>query len=471
MASFLFLHGSPFEYPGVLYLSAYLKEKGHNVEVLVKSGEGRNFWDKAREFRPDWVGLSSIAGLHHESYNIAREARDKLGVGAVFGGPYPTYYPQCIQREEVDVVIQGEAEEALVDFLDTCDRGEDWTTLPNVWTKRNGKIISNPVRPLESNLDKYPIPDRSVYYKYPYLRCAFEKQFMSGRGCPYSCYFCFNYEFRRIYNIKGKTALRRHSPERMLEELGRCKAAFPMKQICFNDDIFITDMEWLEKFLPRYSKEIGIPFSCQARVEMVNEDVARILGESCCHHVMIGLESGNRRVRGEIMGKKFSNAQFCKAAEYLHKYGILIKNYNILGCPTETLEEAFETLEVNVKAKIKLPWCALYTPVPGTKTDAIARELGILDKDFSLDELEGSIFKRSLLKQKDIRKIERLQKLFYLGVMNKWLIPFIRKIVHYNLGPLYSLVFFISTFLRFLRESRYDLTMVIRMGIKHLKNY
>lgn len=471
MASILFLHSSPFEYPGVLCLSGYLAQKGHRVEVLVRSCEGRYFWDKARAFKPDWLGFSTVICLHHESYRLAREARKELGAPTIFGGPYVSYYPQAIEREEIDILIRGEAEEALLDFLDAHDHGYDYSSLPNVWTKRNGSIISNPVRPLEPHLDKYPIPDRHIYYKYSELRHMHSKQFMSGRGCPYNCYFCFNQAYRTLYAVKGKEIIRRHSYERVLEEVGRTQASFPLERVCFNDDIFVFDLEWLEKFLPRYRREINVPFECQVRVEMVNNDVARLLGENCCHHVLMGLESGSPRVRHEILGKKFSNQQFLRAVDMLHRHGVKVTTYNMLGCPTETLDEAIQTVKINADARVDYPWCSLYMPLPGTQAEGFARQKGLVPANFTADDLTGSIFYRSVLQQPQIREIERVQKLFYVGVSYPRFIPAIRKLAHVNLGPLYEVIFLGTHFLKNLRESEANIFRMLWLGIKRLRTY
>jgi len=470
MARIVFLHDSPFEYLGVLSLSGYLKEKGHEIEVFISSEEGKHFWDKVREWKPDWVGLSSIAGTHQECYRLAKEAKKKLDIGTVFGGPYVSYYPDCIKRDEVDVLIRGEGEEALVDFLDAYDKGEDYSRIPNLWTKKNGQVVSNPVRPFEHNLDKYPIPDRSLYYKYPFVRRAHFKYFMTGRDCPYNCYFCFNQEFRRLYNV-GAYALRRHSPDHVMEELRRCKVSFPLKRVCFNDDIFPINKEWLAEFLPQYKKEIAVPYTCNVHASMVNEDVARLLGESGCDHVMLGLEAGNPRVRRDILGKKFSNKQFYKAADLLHKHGVRIKTYNIMGSPTETLDEALETMELNSKAKVEFPWCGIYHPLPGTRTEEIAREVGALDPNFTMEDAYGSVFQESHLNQPEIKEIVRAQKLFYIGARNHKWIPLIRKIVRYNLGPIYTGIFFLTYFIRYMRESGHSFFSTLIIGFKHLKNY
>ncbi|KPL14658.1 hypothetical protein AMJ74_02950 [candidate division WOR_3 bacterium SM1_77] len=466
MARIAFLHKSPQEYLGVLSLCAYVEEKGHEVEIFILSLEGKHFWDKIKEFKPDFVGLSAVVGNHIDCYRLARAAKDRLGVGTIFGGPYASYYPDCIEREEIDVLIRGEGEEALMDFLNAYDRNEDYSHIPNLWMKRNGATISNPVRPFETDLNRYPIPDRIYYYKYATLREAYYKFFVTGRGCPYNCYFCFNQEFRRLYNFKGGI-VRRYSPEHVIQELIQCKEKYPLKRVCFADDIFTIQKQWLTQFLPLYKKEIGVPFSCHCRADMDNEDIVRLLRENGCDYVMVGLESGNPRVRNEILGKKISNERFYRAAELLHKYGIRIRAYNIMGSPTETLKEALETMELNSRAKIDYPTCALFQPYQGTKTDAIAKELGYLDKNFSLEDLVGSYDFGSYLNQPEIEEVKRAHKLFYIGARHHRWIPLIRKVVRYNLGPIYTLIYLLTSFIRYMHESGDSFLHTVVIGLRY----
>jgi hypothetical protein len=155
----------------------------------------------------------------------------------------------------------------------------------------------------------------------------------------------------------------------------------------------------------------------------------------------------------------------------MYKYGVCIKAYNILSYPTETLDVAIETMEVNVKAKIDFHWCALYHPTPGTRTYDIARENGYLKEDYDPDKVDSTILNRSLLDQPEIREVERAQKLFYIGARHGCTIPLIRKVMKFNLGPLYSGIFILTSFVRFLKQSRYNLPYIIRLGLKHLGNY
>jgi len=471
MASILILHDSPFEYTGVMALAAYIKSKGHRIDVLIKREEKKHFWEKVKDFHPDWVGFSSILTLQHGDFALAREVKERLGVGTIFGGPFATHYSGCIERDEVDVLIRGEGEKPLTEFLDAYDQGGDYARTPGVWFKQEGEIIRNPPGALETNLNNYPIPDRSIYYKYKYLRDIPGKQFMSGRGCPFACYFCFNVNLNEMYDLKGKNKVRRRAPELIVEEVARCKKDYPLEHVTFNDDIFTFNVEWLEEFTPLYRKEVGLPFACQAHVQMMNEDIARLLKTAGCDVVMIGLESGNPRVRKEILGKHFTNERFYQTADIAHKYGIRMKVYNFMGSPTETLTEAFDTMEANAKAKIDIPWCALYQPQAGTRTFKIAQEKGYIKDEFTSINYRGSVFTKSQLVQPEIEKINCLHKLFYYGVKYKWTIPLIKKIVHFKLYRIFVVLFLFSTLIRLKNEIHASWWKMIAVGIRNIRNF
>lgn len=454
-------------------LASYAKEAGHEVELLIKSEEGKHFWRKVEEFKPDIVAFSTMIFVHFRTMPFAQEVKERLGVPVIFGGPYPTYEPdKAMSRPFIDAIVRGEGEAALLEMLNAFDEGKSWQDIPNVWTRENGEIIRNDVRPLPSDVDDYPIGDRTIYYKYRYLRNLTTKTFITGRGCPYNCHFCWIQEFHKLYKGKAKP-VRRFSPSYMLEEIARIKHDYPLKRIYFNDDIFIISKKWLEEFLPRYKKEINIPYVCNVYLSLVDEDVVKLLKETGCAAVMFGIESGNERIRNEVLGKGLKEEEIYRAIALFKKYKIKGRSFNIVGSPTETVENAFETIEMNAKAKVDLPWCSIYQPHPGTETTRIAMQVGAIPRDFDVDrDFEGlSLFKDSCLNQPDMQALIHTQKLFIVGVKLPWTIPILRKAVYWPLTPLYELIFLFTFFLRYMRETDLSLSQVLNTAFRQIREY
>ena len=470
MARLLFLQEVAFEYVGVMCLSAYVKSKGHECDILIESEEGKDFYPKIREYKPDVVAFSAMTGFHTHYLKMAERVKDILGVPVIFGGPHATFFPEMIEHPAVDAVCQGEGEEAIVDFLQAVKKGDDFFPISNLWVMNNGAVVRNEVRCGVNDLGQYPPADRSLYYKYKYLREYPTKPFITGRGCPYLCSFCFNRDFNRMYRGKMKV-LRRIPPEKVIEEVLDCREKFPLKRVFFNDDIFIMQKDWLEEFAPLYRDKVGLPYACNIRANAVTEEKVRLLKESNCYLVMWGIESGNERRRNEILHKNITDEQIRRAADLFRKYKIRMKSFNIMGSPGETLDEAVETIKLNAEVKIDYPWCSILQPYPRTEITRIAQEKGVLKKDYSLDDMEKSFFSRSILIQPDMKRIERLQKLFYLGVKFPALIPLFKWLTRYPLGLLFQGLFGVSFLYRFMRETDIPFYKAILFALKHRKSY
>jgi radical SAM superfamily enzyme YgiQ (UPF0313 family) len=273
-----------------------------------------------------------------------------------------------------------------------------------------------------------------------------------------------------MYQGKMKV-LRRISPPKVIAEILDCREKYRLKRIFFNDDIFIMDKEWLEEFTSLYNREVRLPYACNIRANVVTEQKVRLLKDSGCYLVMWGVESGNERRRNEILHKNITDEQIRRAADLFHKYEIKMKSFNIMGSPGETLDEAVETIKLNAEVKIDYPWCSILQPYPRTEITRIAQNQGVLKNDYSLDDLQKSFFSKSVLQQPDIKRIERLQKLFYLGVKFPHFIPIFKWLTKFPLGLLFQFLFGISFLYRFMRETEIPLHQAILFALRHRRSY
>ena len=115
--------------------------------------------------------------------------------------------------------------------------------------KHEGRIYRNPLGPLVEDLDALPDPDRQVLYDAaPGLLNMGTKPFVSARGCPYRCSYCFNEEYNKNYKNLG-TVARFRSPERVVEEIARIKERYPLSMVLLNDDVVtLKPHGWLQEF-------------------------------------------------------------------------------------------------------------------------------------------------------------------------------------------------------------------------------
>ena len=264
---------------GVLYLAATLRRAGH--EAALALADRRSFARDVESFQPDVLAYSVTTGYHQYYLRLNRELRAALKkpVVSVFGGAHATFFPEFVEEEGVDVVCRGEGEEAVVELVDRLARGDDYRHIPNLWVKENGTVHQNEVRALVADLDAVPFPARDILYDYDkYMRNVTMKHFFPMRGCPYLCTYCFNHKYNQLYRGKGEV-LRWRSVDNVLAEIGEVREHYPLKFVRFLSDNFTNGKAWVAEFADKYGPEVGLPFHCNVRANMVDEKVARDLPE------------------------------------------------------------------------------------------------------------------------------------------------------------------------------------------------
>ena len=363
MARVIFLQRIWYEYGGPEIISSVLKKYGHEVDLLI----GKDISSFRDKIKPnDIIAFSTMSGEHHWALQVASQIKKEKKVLTIFGGPHPTYFPEIINHPAVDITCCGEGEYSMRDLADAYDKGIDYTAIPNLSVKLGDKIKKNEVRPLVSDLDALPFPDRQIYYKYRLLKEASLKPFMASRGCPFSCSFCFNEKLREMYSNKG-TYVRFRSPGSLISEIKDVESRYRLSSIYFADDLFVFNQKWLEEFISIYKKEVRKPFVCSANVNTLNEEIIRLLKDGGCHTVSFGIEIGNEKLRYELLNKRITNTHIIEVGRLLKKYKLKFMTFNMIGLPNETIENALETIELNIKIGTEYPRCSILTPYPGTK--------------------------------------------------------------------------------------------------------
>ena len=467
----LYIQKDPFVNMGVTALAAYCKAHGHESHLLIENAE-RDLKRSIRRLDPDVVAFSVTTGMHLWAIACATAVKRWFPqVKTVFGGMHATFYPEMVEGKQVDVVCRGDGEESLAEYLDALASGADVTGIRNLWVKdHNGVVHRNPMRPLEQDLDKYPFPDRSIYDKYPFVKNQKIEGFITGRGCPDNCSFCFHVGLKKIMKGLG-TYSRRKSIDYVIREIEAFLAAYPLRRLVFRDDTFIVDYEgYIKPLLVEYRKRVGIPFSCLVRADYMSEESIRDLAESGCFAVKMGVESGNEYMRNKILHKQLSNAEIVETMRLFHKYGIMVQTSNILGSPGETLDSAWETLEFNSELRPEHAWCSLIQPYPGTTIQDLVMKEGMLPPGFDPDEFEQSYFMATPIDIENKREISNLQKLFPLGVRYPVLMPVIKEAIKLPPNRAYNFLFKAHYAYSIMRINDMEVLDFLRIGL-YTRNY
>jgi len=411
-------------------LSSLVKERGHRTRLLIYQHEKDSLDRVFKEFSPDIVAYSVTSEEADRIFAINRELREFGEFFSLFGGPHPTYFPECVKEPRVDAICRGEADKAFPNFVDAFGT-EAMYSVPNfVFRQPDGSVLANDLEPLLEDLDSLPYPDRDlIFVQNPFLAQSPIKTFFAGRGCIYNCSYCFNHVFHKLYKGKGKI-LRVKSVDYLLGEIESVLAKYPGTFIKFHDDIFGVDKKWLEEFADKYPARINLPFISYARVNFINDWYCGQLARAGCYSMCIAIESGDQGLRETVLNRKMSNESIVAACQTIHKHGMKIYSLNMVGLPQETEEQMVSTARINIEAGVDFADSSIFQPYPGTRITELCIQTGMLDEGFNSFE---SQFADTILnfppEQRD--KIRTFHRLFPIIVDHPWVLslyPLLSKI-------------------------------------------
>ncbi len=122
----------------------------------------------AVKYTPRVVGISVLLhgfaeGNRCRHRRLASGSDSMVNVVLVLGGHGASFVHQEILENNpfVDAVIRGEGERSLLALL-TSTGLADWPGVPNLSYRAEGRIVENPIGPVERDLDNAPLPHRFV---------------------------------------------------------------------------------------------------------------------------------------------------------------------------------------------------------------------------------------------------------------------------------------------------------------------
>jgi anaerobic magnesium-protoporphyrin IX monomethyl ester cyclase len=401
-----------------MLISATLKQAGYTVQGIAEQDYDQ-IASTVEEFRPEIIGFSMTTGRHQYNLDLVKRLKTNFSFLSIFGGPHPTYFPEIIQKEGVDIVCVGEGEFPMLELVQCLTSGKDYRHIPNLIVKRDGIIYENPPRPFLQELDLLPFQDRELFGLPEYKVFSI----LANRGCPYDCTYCFNHQHKKL--AKGKY-IRQRSVENVIAEVKMLRDRYNATRILFHDDVFILNKKWLEQFAARYPHEAGLPFLCNVRANLITRDVVALLKKAGCTNVVMGVETGNSYLRETVLNRRSSNETIIEAGRLIKEYGIELLTQNIIALPGESIEMAMDTVDINVQIKpqhMNLYFCQ---PYPGTILAQYSIDHGFFDANF--DELSESYLARSSnkvpIKTPEMREFKLLADIFHLLVKYPLLVPY-----------------------------------------------
>ena len=85
MAKVIFVQDIVYEYFGVMHLSSYIKQYGHDCDVVIEYAD-KNWLSKIEAFKPDIIAFSVLTGSYKWALTRAAMLREKFKKPIIFGG-------------------------------------------------------------------------------------------------------------------------------------------------------------------------------------------------------------------------------------------------------------------------------------------------------------------------------------------------------------------------------------------------
>jgi anaerobic magnesium-protoporphyrin IX monomethyl ester cyclase len=375
------------------YLSACLGQAGHETAFLHLvepiGREGFLEWLCAQEV--GLVAFSSTSLMFSKVRQMAHWAKEETGLPVIVGGVHPTLDPLGSLRDEsIDMICVGEGEAALVELAEALEGRGEVDEVASLMGRWRGRDFANPVRPLLEDLDLLPFPDRSIFDMERMAPDQAERiTIMASRGCPYRCRYCSNHAQKSAYP-NARRYVRFRSVDNVLTEVEELAAhAEGIDHVRFDDDILTLHPAWFKEFMRQYQRRVDLPFICNSRVDLLDEEKIAALKQAGCKTLCMGIESGNPWLRRNVLGRRMSDKRILDAFRLCRKYGIGTVSLNMMGFPQEDFSMVLDTIKLNGRAEPGITQITVFYPFPGTELYHTCLEEGLF-----VDEGTDTLFTR-----------------------------------------------------------------------------
>jgi radical SAM superfamily enzyme YgiQ (UPF0313 family) len=330
-------------------ISLYFLERYSNIAHKIPEATMDSFVEDFNPTDRDIVGISFTTPYFHDAKRLADKVHKK-GAIVVVGGIHPTILPtDCIPF--ADYIIRGAGEDAMLILLELLNNGQ----VPN-----KGVFQENDKFWFSEDVTKFPYPryghvedtvivngklERTV--EVPRRRGPFIRyQTFTSFGCPYNCTYCVNPLLQKLSGRYGRKFVRRRNLSEVMAELRHVQERIDL--VSFEDEDFLTDLNWLNPFLKSYKREIGLPFGCLATLAtfkgMDLGELVKNLKEAKCVSITIGIQSASPRT-AKLFRRYFDRDLLSAVAQAFVKNGIIVTYDIIMENPFEDESDISETVD------------------------------------------------------------------------------------------------------------------------------
>ena len=374
---------------GILAVGSVLEKRGFEVQLIDDDIFLTDITPRVLEFKPDLVGVSFLTPAYTRAKKIVRTLKPLLP-DAKFcaGGFHTSIFPEQVLKElSLDFCVVGEGEATMLEICQRLANNGGISGVHGICFYGNEEVpVVTPPRELIEDLDALPLPATHLLDFETYLRppglfrgMAMDRvvAIATSRGCPFHCTYCGG---RKMFN--GRVRFR--SVPSIRDELAYLVDVHRIRGIWVIDECFTLD-ETRAREIADLIAEFGLVWGIQTRVNLLDESLVRHFKKNGCMEINFGVESGVDRVLG-ILKKGTTRQAALLAFSWCRDAGVRTTANFMIGTPTETEAEIYETFEFSKQLNASYTVFHITTPLPGTELYDHALATGLMEAPHEFDD-------------------------------------------------------------------------------------
>jgi radical SAM superfamily enzyme YgiQ (UPF0313 family) len=387
---------------GVTYIAAAFGAAGAEVKVLdyivCRYSPEKLRWE-LEAFQPDFVGSTSVTMNFPGAAAIVETAKAiRPSAVTAMGGPHVTFDAEGTLRGHpgIDLLVLGEGERTVAELMPVIRDRSAWHKIRGIAFLEEGRFVRTGARELIEDLETIPVPARHLLPVSRYQALGFPVSIITSRGCPYQCIFC---QGRRMVGHR----VRYRNPMSVVDEIEEV-LSFGFTRINVADDLFLSNKARARAICEEILRR-GLRFDWSAfvRVNIMDEEVMRLMRRAGCDSVSFGIETGSPEMLKRIR-KRITLEQGRRAAEICRRVGMITHASFMVGLPGETPETLRQTQEYADSLEIIYGYHFL-APLPGTtvREEIDKYDLQILTDDWSLYDANRPVTRTSRVSAEQVQ--------------------------------------------------------------------
>jgi anaerobic magnesium-protoporphyrin IX monomethyl ester cyclase len=272
---------------------------------------------------------------------------------------------KTILEEQCDFVCQGEGPYTINRLLQIdMNSLDDLKTVPGLWYRVGGDICFTKPAPIISQDDLETVLPGMAWELLPMDKYRTsnwhamtnnnEKQpfasLYTSLGCPFSCSFCcINAPFgnNNLENWDyGRNKFRFWKPEFIIEQFDMLHK-MGIKNIKIADEMFVFNKNHFLRLCELIiDRKYDFNIWAYARIDTVKEEYLETLKKAGVNWLALGIESGNKDVRKDVIKGKFTELNIKDLIKKIQDHGINVIGNYIFGLPEDNVDTMQETLQM-----------------------------------------------------------------------------------------------------------------------------